>query len=255
MSDPPLVRVRLKYPDLDSFVERFAPNVTRGGVFLTAREPKPVGSVVSFEISLMTGGPVLVGQGRVTWVKPFSPTEPRLPHGMGVQFTRLDPACRPVLERLLDRRATNLRRTGGLQPELVNDGVSRPMGATPRARLPSSEFDRVDEALVKRAVDRARLLSSRTSGEVETLLAREAPPKAPSIAEAIAGLARYLPGRRAAPSRAISPTPAAAEAGGERSVGVEEHAPAKEEKAHADDAAAHEATAGEPLLATSGDGS
>ncbi len=104
MSDLPLVRVRLKYPDVDTFAERFAPNVTRGGIFLASREPRPVGTVLRFEVSLMSGIPVLTGKGRVTWTKAYDPGEPSRPYGMGVQFTELDPASRPVLDRLLQRR-------------------------------------------------------------------------------------------------------------------------------------------------------
>ena len=49
------VRIRLRYPDLDSFVEKFAPNVTRGGVFLASRNVQPVGSTIGFEILLVGG--------------------------------------------------------------------------------------------------------------------------------------------------------------------------------------------------------
>jgi uncharacterized protein (TIGR02266 family) len=104
MTALPLVRVRLKYPDLDTFAERFAPNVTRGGIFLASREPRPVGTVLCFEVSLMSGTPVLTGKGKVTWTKAFDPKEPSRPYGMGVQFTELDPDSRPVLDRLLKKR-------------------------------------------------------------------------------------------------------------------------------------------------------
>src|SRR4051794_33366564 len=98
MTDLPLVRVRLKYPDVDTFTERFAPNVTRGGIFLASRDPRPVGTVVRFEVSLVSGTPVLVGKGRVTWTKAHDPTEPTRPYGMGVQFIELDRASRAVLD-------------------------------------------------------------------------------------------------------------------------------------------------------------
>jgi molecular chaperone DnaK len=91
----------LRYPDVDTFVARFAPNVTRGGVFLASRKPRPVGEVVRFEISLPQGPPLLWGTGRVTWVREFNPAEPHRAHGMGVQFTLVAPECRPLLDRLL----------------------------------------------------------------------------------------------------------------------------------------------------------
>ena len=87
--------MRLRYPDLETFVEKYAPNVTRGGIFLASREPRPVGDVLRFEVLLRQGGPVLSGEGRVTWVKEFNPAEPHRPYGMGVQFLYVDPETRP----------------------------------------------------------------------------------------------------------------------------------------------------------------
>ena len=100
----PLVRVRLKYPDVETFSDRFAPNVTRGGIFLASRDPRPVGTVVRFEVSLVSGTPVLVGKGRVTWTKVYDPAEPNKPYGMGVQFIELEGPSRAVLDRLLRKR-------------------------------------------------------------------------------------------------------------------------------------------------------
>src|SRR5690349_19236015 len=89
------VRLRLKCPDADDFVARFAPNVTRGGVFLPTHHARAVGAPVRFEIALCDGTVVFAGAGVVTWVKP---------KGMGVKFTTLDSASEPMLERLLSRR-------------------------------------------------------------------------------------------------------------------------------------------------------
>jgi Tfp pilus assembly protein PilZ len=99
MTPPPpdaSVRLRLKCRDAEDFVERFAPNVTRGGIFLPARDAREVGATIRFEIALLDGTVVFAGEGVVTWAKP---------KGLGVKFTTLDPATEPVLERLLSRRA------------------------------------------------------------------------------------------------------------------------------------------------------
>jgi len=93
--DDAAVHLRLKCPDADDFVARFAPNVTRGGVFLPTHHTREVGAPIRFEIALVDGTVVFAGDGVVTWVKP---------KGMGVKFTTLDPASEPMLERLLARR-------------------------------------------------------------------------------------------------------------------------------------------------------
>jgi molecular chaperone DnaK len=89
------VRLRLKCPDAEDFVERFAPNVTRGGIFLPTREARELGATIRFEIALGDGAVVFAGEGGVSWAKP---------QGLGVKFTTRDPASDPMLERLLSRK-------------------------------------------------------------------------------------------------------------------------------------------------------
>jgi uncharacterized protein (TIGR02266 family) len=101
---PAAMRIRLRYPDLETFIDRYATNVSKGGIFVASRSPKPVGATVRFEFQLADGSPVVRGEGKVTWVKEFDPTHPQRPHGMGLKFTRLDAASKVILERLLARK-------------------------------------------------------------------------------------------------------------------------------------------------------
>ena len=63
------IAVRLSHGTVDEFVEKFAVNISRGGVFIRTREPKPVGTRVSFELRLAGGEAVVRGQGVVRWVQ------------------------------------------------------------------------------------------------------------------------------------------------------------------------------------------
>jgi uncharacterized protein (TIGR02266 family) len=183
-----VVRVRLRYPDLETFVEKYAPNVTRGGIFLASRDPRPVGEVLRFEVLLRQGGPVLSGEGRVTWVKEFNPAEPHRPYGMGVQFLYLDPDARPVLDRLLKKKETS---RSGSQPA-VSVGTktieTRPLSA-PEPGLSSD--DELDETTMRRAIDRARALSARTD-DLDALLAPDPEEGPATLSEALSDLHRLL---------------------------------------------------------------
>src|SRR5688572_23925847 len=87
---PAQMRIRLKYADVQTFVEKFAPNVSRQGIFIASRTPKPVGTAVRFELLLSDGkSRLLKGEGVVTWVREFDEKNPTRPHGMGVKFSRL----------------------------------------------------------------------------------------------------------------------------------------------------------------------
>jgi len=192
-----VVRIRLRYPDLDTFVARFAPNVTRGGIFLASRDPRPVGEVLRFEVSIRNGGgPLLTGEGRVTWVKPYIPEEPHKPYGMGVQFIYVDPEVRPLLDRLLQKREGAAKAAAPVQQPTApvaygSSGDNRP---TQPQTVVLDAFDKIEEAVLRRTLDRARVLAARTE-DVEMLLTSE--PQAPAtLTEALEDLPRLLAGGR-----------------------------------------------------------
>jgi molecular chaperone DnaK len=129
--------VRLSYGSVDEFVERFAVNISRGGLFIRTRDPKPVGSLLVFELRLLSGESVMKGEGVVRWLQPADPTaHPPRPAGMGVQFLRLDDTSRALVERIV-----TLKERRGMAP-----GVATPAPVAPRVessaptRAPSPEI-------------------------------------------------------------------------------------------------------------------
>jgi uncharacterized protein (TIGR02266 family) len=212
------VRVRLRYAAFETFIEKFAPNVTRGGLFLASRTPRPVGDVFAFEVQLAGGEVALAGEGKVTWVREFDPAAPQKPHGMGVQFLRLEGPSREVLNQMLARKTNT---TGPLRV-LMPPGGSGPIrigsnGAAAPAARPDTNVDLaaelgIDEVRLKRAVERNWLGNGRASGEADELeaLLRPEPIEPVSISQALAELPRLLdpPARRMSGAfRPIGETP------------------------------------------------
>jgi len=210
MTPPPpdaSVRLHLKCPDAEDFVERFAPNVTRGGIFLSTRDAREVGRTIRFEIALLDDTVVFAGEGVVTWVKP---------KGMGVKFTTLDPATEPMLERLLGRRKAAAAPESAAAAAPAKE--SSPLSIEPRTRRPlvrvamvcSAVFAGV--AVVWMSIGRARV---RTDSPAEP-----AKPETIEIsARAIAAPALEtapLPPPTVSSSPAASPPPASARSGGLR---------------------------------------
>ena len=185
---PSLVRIYLRYPDEDAFITRFAANVTRGGVFLASRKPRPVGDPIRFEISLAQGPPLLYGLGKVTWVRDFNPAEPHRAHGMGVQFTALDPKCQDLLERLLERKSTSRPTAVNGVPVVSGSGNERTQ-ANPVSGDESAEWATSDDTSLRRAVDRARMLAG--GDDVESLL-QSTPDEPATLEKALAELPRML---------------------------------------------------------------
>lgn len=188
-SSPSLVRIYLRYPDEDSFITRFAANVTRGGVFLASRKPRPVGDTIRFEISLAQGPPLLYGLGRVTWVRDFNPAEPHRAHGMGVQFTALDPKCQPLLERLLERKLTSRPTAATGVPVVKPASGERFTQSSLPAEDATVEWATTDDTSMRRAVDRARMLAA--DDDVESLL-QTTPEEPVTLEKALADLPRMI---------------------------------------------------------------
>jgi hypothetical protein len=143
----------------------------------------------------------------VTWVREFDPAAPTKPHGMGVQFLRLDPPSREVLNQMLARKASG--NTGPVRV-LVPPGASGAVKiGTNGVRAPAARVDTsvdlaaemgIDEARLKRAVERNWLGNGRAAGEADELeaLLRPEPIETVSISQALAELPRLLdpPARR-----------------------------------------------------------
>ena len=214
MANP--IRIRLRYGDLDTFVEKFAPNVTRGGVFLASRSIYSVGTVIAFELQIATGEIVLAGQGRVNWVKEYDPAEPNRPFGMGVQFISVEPAAKPILARMLrvkDASGVGRRVTTGPQTPLViagggshgpgsarhtnGNGDGKGNGTIPPPRPPvdtsvdlAAEYG-LDDQTMRRLIERTWMTGARTNDDLSDLLKPE-PEEPATLAQALAELPRLL---------------------------------------------------------------
>jgi uncharacterized protein (TIGR02266 family) len=207
------VRIRLRFASFDALIDKFAPNVTRGGVFIASRTPLPIGSTFAFEIQLAGGEVALAGDGKVTWVKAFDPATPHKPHGMGVQFLRLDNPSRELLNKILARKAAAaapgaaarapMPMAGSGAYRIGTNGTAQPKVDT-SVDL-ASEFG-VDEARLRRAVDRNWLGANKVAGEVDELenLLKPEPVEPVSIAQALVELPRLLSENGAARVRRMS---------------------------------------------------
>jgi uncharacterized protein (TIGR02266 family) len=104
------MRIKLKYSDVETFIQKYAVNISRGGIFIATKTPKPVGTPLRFEFVLAVGEPgisVIRGEGQVLWTREFDPNQPGKAHGMGVKFTRLDAESQAVIDRALAFRAAH----------------------------------------------------------------------------------------------------------------------------------------------------
>ena len=101
---PIVLRIKLRYDDVELMVQRFAPNVGKSGLFLPTKSIQPVGAEVKFELRLSDDTPALVGLGRVKASIAPDPQNPRAPFGMAIELMRVTPQSRALILRMLERR-------------------------------------------------------------------------------------------------------------------------------------------------------
>jgi len=104
-SAPPIVlRIKLRYDDVEVMVQRFATNVGKSGLFLPTKSLQPIGAEIKFELRLADDTPVLVGLGRVKLAQPPDPNNPKATFGMAIELMRVTPQSRALILRMLERR-------------------------------------------------------------------------------------------------------------------------------------------------------
>ncbi len=95
---PVALRIRLPFATEEEFVERYGPNVARGGIFIATRAVKPVGTAIAFELVLQSGDRLMRGEGTVQQVQEHQALGKS---GMLVRFVRLDARSRALIDKIV----------------------------------------------------------------------------------------------------------------------------------------------------------
>jgi uncharacterized protein (TIGR02266 family) len=102
---PVTLKIKFKSETLDQFIERYAVDVSQGGIFIRTKEPLAVGTQMKFEFQLRDASPLIAGEGTVVWTRENDPSRPAIAPGMGVRFDRLADGSQGILERILTEKA------------------------------------------------------------------------------------------------------------------------------------------------------
>jgi uncharacterized protein (TIGR02266 family) len=135
-------RCQLPYPDLAAFIADYAVNVSAAGMFIAAREPPAVGTMVGFEMVLADARPILRGEGEVVFATPAAEAGAATAQpaaaplcGFGVRFVRLSATSRGVLAQVLAYQAAHPERFGSAVP--IPYPAWAPGHAEPRRESPA----------------------------------------------------------------------------------------------------------------------
>ncbi|MBW2380168.1 MAG: TIGR02266 family protein, partial [Deltaproteobacteria bacterium] len=98
------LKIRYKSATLEDFIERYSSDISRGGVFIKAKKPLAVGTLLKFEFILQDQSTLIHGVGRVVWRRDEAETDAENPSGMGIKFIKMDPESRSVVQRIAEDR-------------------------------------------------------------------------------------------------------------------------------------------------------
>jgi uncharacterized protein (TIGR02266 family) len=117
---PVTLKIKFKSETLEQFIERYAVDVSQGGIFIRTKEPLAVGTQMKFEFQLKDASPLIAGEGTVVWTRENDPSRPAIAPGMGVRFDRLAEGSQQVLEKILAEKAKQAPSRG------ATEGTTKP---------------------------------------------------------------------------------------------------------------------------------
>jgi uncharacterized protein (TIGR02266 family) len=125
---PVTLKIKFKSETLEQFIERYAVDVSQGGIFIRTKDPLAVGTQMKFEFQLRDASPLIAGEGTVVWTRENDPSRPAIAPGMGVRFDRLAEGSQGVLEKILAEKAKQAPQRGPSEqskPPLFTDVPTR----------------------------------------------------------------------------------------------------------------------------------
>jgi uncharacterized protein (TIGR02266 family) len=163
---PVTLKIKFKSETLEQFIERYAVDVSQGGIFIRTKEPLAVGTQMKFEFQLRDASPLIAGEGTVVWTRENDPSRPAIAPGMGVRFDQLAEGSQGILERILTEKAKQAPQrpaTDTSKPPLFTD--------TPTRVAPAP----VQEALLGKNAGRTRRGSDEPASDSHTPLPKPMP--------------------------------------------------------------------------------
>ncbi len=122
---PVSLRCRLNYPDVDTFIRKYASHVSKTVIFAKIKKTFSVGAHVKFEFSLTDGTELLKGLGQILSSR-SEPTE-KGPAGIEIRILKLDKTGKQLIERIDNYKHETEHRNSlsrdsapTIEPEQVN---------------------------------------------------------------------------------------------------------------------------------------
>lgn len=118
------LKIKLKYSERQTFIDRFSVNLSRTGMFLRARDPLAIGARVHFEYRLSDDTRILRGVGVVRWSRTADNASLDDPPGMGIEFVELDTNSTALIAEIVASRGEGARAPKTQAPVVVDQAAA-----------------------------------------------------------------------------------------------------------------------------------
>jgi len=118
-------KVNLEFEKFTGFITEYSSNISDGGMFIKTHEPRPVGTILSFDFRLRDNFKLIQGLGEVAWVRQID-AAPDKPAGMGIKFHDIDEPSRELIKTMVSHHV----KSGGA-PFNVDDFIRETANPTP----------------------------------------------------------------------------------------------------------------------------
>jgi len=98
-------RVDFEVRSKDTFLFEYTTDMSRDGIFLSTRNPLPVGARIQMKFQAPQGGRVIEVEGKVVWINPYRPGGENINPGMGIQFLNLSEEDKEAITKLVRKKA------------------------------------------------------------------------------------------------------------------------------------------------------
>lgn len=95
------LRYRFQCETIDAFGTLYAPDISRGGIFIRTRDVLPLAAPVKLELLLADESPFLVAEGLVFWTRDAGQVGAGGEPGMGIRFTKMSQESHRHLTHIL----------------------------------------------------------------------------------------------------------------------------------------------------------
>ena len=96
----------VRYQSLEGFISDYSMNISQGGLFISTRNPLPLGTRIALKVGFPDAELPLNIEGEVVWVSEYDKkSKSNLIPGMGIQFRNLDEQEKKRIEDFIAQEA------------------------------------------------------------------------------------------------------------------------------------------------------